>query len=169
MHGADTRYEGLPIERGRDQFLRELVRELAGVIEDTAGLDEAEGFIATVGGRMGSMMNDEYRRHIGERTLDRDQVAGVLVDLKRRIEGGFRIESIDEERIVLVNDRCPFGKYVIGRESLCMMTSNVFGRIVADNLGHARISIDEAIAKGDLHCRVVIDLSGHGEGREYFG
>lgn len=169
MHEIDARYESLPIGRDRDQFLRELVRELAGVIEDTTGLEEAEGFISTVGGRIGAMMNDEYRRHIGEERLGLDQVAVVLVDLKRRIDGGFRVESIDGERIVLVNDRCPFGEYVVGRQSLCMMTSNVFGRIVADNLGHARVDIEQAIARGDEGCRVVIDLSGGGAGREYFG
>ena len=169
MHEADTRYRKLPIGRDRDQFVRELVRELAGVIEDTAGLAEAEGFISVVGGRIGSMMNQEYKDHIGVRSLELDQVAGVLVDLKRRIEGGFRVESIEENRLVLVNDRCPFGEYVIGRQSLCMMTSNVFGRIAADNLGYARVTIEQAIARGDEGCRVVIDLSGDGVGREYFG
>lgn len=169
MHDADVLYENLPIGRDRDQFLRELVRELAGVIEDTAGLEEAEGFIAVVGGRIGSMMNDEYRDHIGEGALGPEQVAGVLVDLKRRIDGGFRIERIEHDRIVLVNDRCPFGEYVVGRESLCMMTSNVFGRIAAENLGHVRVDIEEALARGDEGCRVVVYLSGDGPGRDYFG
>jgi len=169
MHEIDARYRELPIERDRDRFLRELLRELAGVIEDTAGLEEAEGFVSVVGGRLGEKMNGEYRDHIGATPLDREQVAGVLVDLKRRIDGGFRVESIDERRIVLVNGRCPFGDFVVGRESLCMMTSNVFGRIAADNLGHVSVEISEAISRGDERCRVVIDLSGQGTGREYFG
>jgi signal transduction histidine kinase len=65
----------------------------------------------------------------------------VLTDLKRRIDGGFSIESINETRIVLVNTRCPFGTYVEDRESLCMMTSNVSGRIAAHNLGYTPIEL----------------------------
>ncbi len=169
MHELDTLFEELPIERDREQFLCELVRELAGTIEDTAGLKEAEGFISVVGGRMGTLMDAEYRRNGDGAALDLRQVAAALVDLKRRIDGGFSVESVDGNRIVLVNDRCPFGKYVVGRESLCMMTSNVFGRIAADNLGYARVDIVEAISRGDAGCRVIIDLSESGSGREYHG
>ena len=35
----------------------------------------------------------------------------------------------NEDRIVLGNRRCPFGEKVLGRPSMCMMTSNVFGSI----------------------------------------
>ena len=169
MDDVDVLFRDLPIGRDRDRFLRELVREVAGAIEDTAGLAEAEGFISVIGGRLGSVMGEEYRRFGELDALDRRQVAAALVDLKRRIDGGFSVESIDERRIVLVNTRCPFGEYVLGRESLCMMTSNVFGRIAADNLGYARVEIVEAIARGDAGCRVVVNLEEGGPGREYHG
>ena len=76
------------------------------------------------------------------------------------------------DRVVLGNRKCPFGRNVEGRPSLCMMTSNVFGRIAAENLGYSRVRIDEAIARGDAGCRVVIELRpteqpGDDE-REYF-
>ena len=134
IHMFDT----APIERDRDRFTRQLLRELAGVLEGSVGLEEAEGFISMVGARSGLVMNDEYRAAAGVDRLDVAQIAGALVDLKRRIEGGFSVERIDEDAIVLVNDACPFGSYVDGRRSLCMMTSNVFGRIAAENLGYAR-------------------------------
>ena len=38
----------------RDLFLRTLVRELAGTLESTVGLDEAAGYISVVGRRVGS-------------------------------------------------------------------------------------------------------------------
>ena len=157
------------IARDRDRFLRELLRELAGTLEASVGLEEAEGFIAMVGNRIGATLNDAYRADAGDRALTLDEVADALVDLKRRIEGGFSIESIDEERIVLVNTRCPFSRQVLGRPSLCMMTSNVFGRIAADNLGYARVDLLRAIARGDDGCRVVVWLTEGESGREYFG
>ena len=54
-----------------------------------------------------------------------------------------------------------------------MMTSNVFGRIAADNLGYAGVHIEEAIARGDPGCRVIISLKRKPERanidfREYF-
>lgn len=161
------------IGRDRDQFLRELLRELSGTLEAVVGLEQAAGFISTVGGRIGEVMNDEYRGLAGSDRLSSEQVAGALVDLKRRIDGGFSIESMDENQIVLVNTACPFGKYVEGRKSLCMMTSNVFGKIAAENLGYARVELEETIANGDGRCRVIVHLARPDDdevdiGREYF-
>lgn len=170
---AIEKISNINIGRDRDKFLRELIGELSSTLEEVIGLEEASGFIAVVGARLGAIMDAEYREALGVESLDVEHVAAAMVDLKRRIEGGFKIESIEDDKITLVNDRCPFGKYVEGRSSLCMMTSNVFGKIAADNLGYARLEIPEAIAKGDDGCRVVIHLkpqedSYTGSGREYY-
>jgi predicted ArsR family transcriptional regulator len=157
------------IGRDRDTFTRELLRELIDVLEDAVGQEEAEGFIGLVGGRIGVRMNQEYRSASSVENLDRRQVAAAMVDLKRRIDGRFTIESMDDDQIVLVNAACPFGEYVVGRQSLCAMTSNVFGRVAADNLGYARVELSETIAAGDAGCRVVVHFSEDGAGREYFG
>lgn len=161
-------FSDAPFSRDRDQFLRELVRELATVLEETVGLVEAEGFIAVVGNRIGEVMNKEYQSAAGLKSLDAKRVASALVDLKSRIQGGFSVESIDADKIVLANTRCPFGEYVRDRQSLCMMTSNVFGRITANNLGYARVELQETIAKGDSGCRIVVHLQEGDSGREYF-
>ena len=105
--------------------------------------------------------------------MSHEQVAAVLVDLKRRIEGDFFVVEQTDERLVLGNRQCPFGDKVIGRPALCMMTSNVFGSIAAQNLGYARVDIEQAIARGDAGCRVVLhfqrpDADDPGTGREYF-
>ncbi len=162
-------FSDLPVERDRDQFTRELLRELSGILEETVGLEKAAGFISMVGGRLGLQMDREYRAATRSERLTLAQVAAALVDLKDRIQGGFSIERLDNDAIVLTNDACPFGSFVEGRQSLCMMTSNVFGRIAADNLGYARVEIGESIAAGDERCHVVVHLSGDGPGREYFG
>jgi hypothetical protein len=38
------------------------------------------------------------------------------------------------------------------------MTSNVFGKITADNLGYACIELEQTIAAGDTGCKVVVHL-----------
>lgn len=162
-----------PVALERDGFLRSLVRELAGALEDVIGLDEASGFISLVGQRIGTEINADYTRALQLSRLDRRQVAEVLVDLKRRIQGDFYVIEENDEKIVLRNRRCPFGEKVIGRPSMCMITSNVFGSVAAGNLGYAKVVLEETIAQGAQGCRVTIYLRTTAEaeqtvGREYF-
>jgi predicted ArsR family transcriptional regulator len=118
---------------------------------------------------VGESMNGAYRQALQVSHLDRTQVARVLVDLKRRISGDFYIIEATEERLVLGNRACPFGELVTGRPSMCMMTSNVFGHIAAQNLGYAHVALEQTIARGDRECRVVVTLMPtDAEGREYF-
>ncbi|MEP2775857.1 MAG: methanogen output domain 1-containing protein [Luteolibacter sp.] len=170
---APVPIESLPIPLERDGFLRTLLRHLAGTLQDVVGLEEAGGFVSVVGQEMGNEMNHDYKKALGVPALSRKQVGEVLVDLKRRIQGDFFIIEEDEEKIVLGNRACPFGDKVLGRPALCMMTSNVFGSIAAENLGYARVVIDESIALGSNGCRVVVYLKPapeevESEGREYF-
>lgn len=143
---------------GKDLFMRSVLRELVGILEQTIGEREAEAYINHVGLALGRTLNEDYRASFAMEILDARRVAAALVDLKARIDGGFSIETLDAERIVLVNTACPFGDKVIGRPSLCRMTANVFGHIAAENLGYARVRIDKAIARGDAGCRVTIEI-----------
>jgi hypothetical protein len=155
----------------RDMFLRTLLRELSGTLQDVIGLDEASGYISIVGGAVGKRLDHAYRSALRVDRLTRQQVGEVLVDLKQRIQGDFYIVEEREDRIVLASRSCPFGEFVEGRPALCMMTSNVFGSIAAENLGYARVQIDEAIARGDAGCRVTVFLTPSadtGDAREYF-
>ena len=106
------------------------------------GLEEASGYINVVGAAMGEHINREYRRALSVDQLSREQVSAVLVDLKRRIQGNFFVLEETEDRIVFGNRACPFGAFVRDRPSLCMMTSNVFGAIAAENLGYAGIALE---------------------------
>lgn len=165
--------QSLDIPLERDVFLRTLIRELSGTLQDVVGMEEASGFISVVGQRVGDQINESYRQALALPRLEREQVAQVLVDLKRRIQGDFYIVEEDDEKIVLGNRACPFAEKVAGRPALCMMTSNVFGVIAAENLGYAKISIEQSIAMGDSACRVVVYLkptaaAESAKGREYF-
>ncbi len=161
----------IPLER--DVFLRTLIRELSGTLQDVVGLEEAAGFVSVVGQKVGDQINHDYKAALEVSGLDRSQVAEVLVDLKRRIRGDFYVIEEDEEKIVLGNRACPFAEKVLGRPAMCMMTSNVFGVIAAENLGYAKVELQQTIAKGDAGCRVVVHLkptpgAQKAEGREYF-
>jgi len=161
----------LPLER--DGFVRDMLRELSGVLEEVVGLDHATGFISVVGQRIGGRIGRSYRAALGAERLSPSQVGSVLVDLKRRIQGDFEVVEQDEEKIVLTATACPFGDKVHGRSSMCMMTSNVFGTIVADELGYARVELEQTIARGDGGCRVVVCLQEAGAeasltAREYY-
>jgi predicted ArsR family transcriptional regulator len=161
----------VPLER--DVFLRTLLRHLAGTLQKVVGLEEASGFISVVGQEMGDEINRSYKDALNVSSLTREQVAAVLVDLKRRIQGDFYVIEQDDEKIVLGNRACPFADKVMGRPALCMMTSNVFGSITADNLGYAKVALDQTIARGDAGCRVTVYLqpttvATAAQGREYF-
>lgn len=162
----------IPLER--DVFLRDLIRELSGLLEDMVGLEETSGFISVVGQNIGTQINQLYRQEMGIAKLNREQVAEVLSNLKNRIRGEFSIDEQDDDRIVFKCTACPFGDKVKDRSSLCMMTSNVFGVITADNLGYAKVSLEKTIARGDPECRVVVYLDAENSqtktanGREYY-
>lgn len=169
-----TTVQQLTIPLDRDIFLRSLIRELAGTLESIVGYEEAAGYISLVGQNLGDWINSIYLRELGGTALSRPQVAEVLVDLKRRINGGFRVVQQDEDSIVLFNTACPFEDKVLDRPSMCMMTSNVFGVITANNLGYAKVVLEETIARGDQGCRVVVHLRQTpaaviADGREYYG
>jgi predicted ArsR family transcriptional regulator len=169
--GTAVKDAAVPLER--DVFLRTLIRELAGTLQEVVGLDEASGFVSVVGQRVGEQINQGYKSALKVSNLSREQVAEVLVDLKRRIQGDFYIIEEDDEKIVFGNRKCPFEDKVIGRPAMCMMTSNVFGGIAAENLGYAKVVLEETIARGAPGCRVVVYLkptpeADAAEGREYF-
>ena len=166
--------EKLDVPLERDVFLRTLVRELSGTLQDVVGLEEASGFVSVVGQRMGQAIGDEYRRALATSRLSRDQAIGAMLDLKRRIQGDFYVIEADEEKVVFGNRKCPFAEKVLGRPAMCMMTSNVFGSIAADSVGYAKVALEKTIAQGDPGCRVVVYLrpsaeADQAEGRQYFG
>ncbi len=167
------RIQQLPIPLERDIFMRTLVRELANALEEVVGLEQASGFISVVGQVIGRQIGDYYRQALKTPALSPNQVAAVLVDLKRRIQGDFYILEQDNTKIVLGNRVCPFAEKVLGQKAMCMMTSNVFGCIAAENLGYAKVELRATIAEGAPECRVVVHLipgpdADAAEGREYF-
>lgn len=165
-------FHRLPIPVDRDLFIRNLLREFTQAIAEELGEDGAAHFVHRIGASTGDQFNVYYRAALKTTRLSREQVAAALVDLKRRINGDFYIVEESEDRIVLGNRACPFGSKVLDRPSLCMMTSSVFGSIAAKNVGYAKVTLKETIARRAPECRVVIYLKPTAEakaaaGREY--
>ena len=157
----------------RDGFFRDILRHLTGTLQDVVGQEEASGFVSVVGQRIGDELNAHYKSALQLNQLNREQVAAVLVSLKQKISGNFQVVSQSDEKIVLQSSSCPFGDKVIGRPSLCMMTSNVFGVIASENLGYAKVELSETIATGSEGCTVVLYLqqnqeSNNASGIDYF-
>jgi anti-sigma regulatory factor (Ser/Thr protein kinase)/predicted ArsR family transcriptional regulator len=145
---------------GRESFLRALVVQLARSVEDDHGPATAEAAVAQVGTDVGSRMEEAYRATRSlEGRLTQEQMADLYVRLKGAIGGRFRVAEMDDDRIVLVTDACPFGEVVRRSPSLCRMTSSVFGGIAARNAGGAAVQLEERIAVGDPGCRVVVWLA----------
>jgi predicted ArsR family transcriptional regulator len=168
-----SRMAALDIPLNRDLFMRTLVRELANVLSDVVGMEQAASFISVVGQGMGRQIDQTYRKALGVSSLNHEQMAAVLVDLKRRIKGDFYIVSQDDEQIVLRSRSCPFEDKVMGQKAMCMMTSNVFGSIAANNLGYAKVDLRQTIAEGAAECEVLVHLQMNErtdtlDGRDYF-
>ncbi len=150
--------EDLELPLDRDLFLRSLIGLFSGHLEERVGREETVAFVASVATAIGREIDTSYREALGVASLDREQVAEALVDLKRRVGGDFSILWSDERQIVLGNTACPFGETVAGRPGLCMMTRGVFREIAASNLGYARVELERTIAEGAPSCRVVVHL-----------
>ncbi|MBR2655615.1 MAG: transcriptional regulator [Loktanella sp.] len=165
----DATHSRAEIQLTRTGFFLDMISQISTALEEVVGLEDAEGYFALVGSAIGADLGRQYRAELGHDDLSTDEIGQVLVDLKKRIDGGFRIESVEDNKITLVNTRCPFGSHVVGRRSLCMMTSNVFGIISAEASGRASVDIEEAFATGHDRCRVVVYLNTPSSpGQQYF-
>ena len=148
-----TATEDLSMPLERDVFLRTLIRELSGTLQEVVGLEEASGFISLVGQRMGDQINESYKSAMGvsqlfARAKSQDPRRFKAADpgglLHRR--AGRREDHPGQSRVPVrrEGDRSP--------DDVHVMTSNVFGVIAAENLGYAKVVLEETIARGDAGC-----------------
>ncbi|WP_422826668.1 methanogen output domain 1-containing protein [Thalassococcus sp. BH17M4-6] len=163
--------ERAPVDLNAEAFFGDIVSTLAGTLEDVIGLEDSSAFVSVVGETLGLRIGALYSAELQGLPREPELIGRLLVDLKHRIGGAFELESVSDDQIVFVNSRCPFASRVIGRSSLCMMTTNVFGRITAEARGYARVQLTQTIASGAAGCRVVVNLdrsSGTRHGQEFY-
>lgn len=121
----------LDIKLEREDFSMELIASLSETLQDVLGITEASGIISVVGQKIGDQVNQQYLTALKVKSLPKANIANVLIDLKNRIHGKFYLLYEDNDKIILGNDICPFAEKIKNKPSLCMLTSNVFGRICA--------------------------------------
>lgn len=148
-----------------------LVAGMAELLETIAGAEDACVCVSSIAARMGSDIEKRYKAALGVQNLNRNQLIEALIDLNNRAGGKFSVIEQDEDRVVFGNCACPLGKAASNHPSLCMLTSNIFGRMSANAVGYAAVDLERTIAKGDSDCRVVLHLKRTESGpdtREYF-
>ncbi|WP_305970126.1 MULTISPECIES: methanogen output domain 1-containing protein [unclassified Mameliella] len=139
-------------------FFADIVGALSGTLQEVVGMDEASAFVARVGDDMGRSIADRYRDDDGALPAEPAEIGRILCDLKQKIGGHFELIEAGPDKLVFTASSCPFGRRVEGRPSLCMMTTNVFGRIAAEANGYASVEIDEALSIGHSRCHVTVHL-----------
>ena len=161
----------LDIDFDHHGLFNTLVADMAELLESIAGVEDACAYVSGIAARLGTDIEQQYKSALGVQHLSRDQLIEVLVDLKNRAGGAFSVIERDEDRVVFGNCSCPLGRAAANHPSLCMMTSNIFGRLTANAVGYAAVDLEETIASGAAECRVVLHLKRMEPGpgtREYF-
>ncbi|NVK56494.1 MAG: transcriptional regulator [Alteromonadaceae bacterium] len=154
----DIEFVELNVDIDQQRFYQQCLLELNEVLQSILGKNESAAFISLVSVRIAEFFIKQYHEQSGQRYFSVTQLANLFVDLKRRIGGDFFIEEVDSQKIVLRNNRCPFGDKILGNTALCNMTADVFGKIAVGSNNYAAVSVDEAIARGDPQCKVTILL-----------
>lgn len=148
-----------------------MVAGMAELLETVAGPEDACAYVSSIATRLGADIEKQYKSALGVQHLNRNQLIEVLIDLENRAGGDFSLTDQDEDRLVFENRACPLGKAASNHPSLCMLTSNIFGRMTANAVGYAAVDLERTIARGDSDCRVVLHLKRTELGpdtREYF-
>ena len=84
--------DSVTISLNRDVFLRTLVRDLAGTLENVVGLEEASGFISVVGQRIGEWIDAEYRQALAT-SID-------TLKLLKKADRGLDVERFVDDRYI---------------------------------------------------------------------
>jgi hypothetical protein len=155
---AEHRVGTLNVDFGRQSLFDFLLAGMVKVLEDNAGTEDASIFVGGIASQISADLEKKYIDALGVRALSRAQLIAILIDVQNRVSGDFYLVEESEERIVLGNRICPLGTAVRGHPALCMMTSQISGRLTANAHGYAAVDLEQTIARGDLGCRIVIYL-----------
>lgn len=166
IDARQQRITALKLDHNRDAFFVSMISEIADVLQSIIGVENAAGFVTTVADNIGSAITRDYTHALKIERLSKDVLADVLVDLKRRISGDFYVIEETEDRIVLGNRRCPYGKMVQGKPALCMMTSDILGRVASSSTSYAKVHLAKTIANYAPGCEIIIYLKPTEEARQ---
>lgn len=151
-------------------FFQTLVSHMTQTMHHVLGEDHAEAFLSIVSQQLGDQVNQNYQQALHVDQLDQEQVVAVIMDFKKRIGGEFYVIDEYPDRLILGNRHCPFAPLIEDQPMFCQVTANFIGTISADNLGYARVNVDQSMAQGHDHCQITIFWHPNDEmqGQEFF-
>lgn len=68
----------LEVKIDRDIFTRRLIKELAGVLQDLIGIEQANGYISLVGAKIGKMIEGLYKKALDVEMFNTEQIIDIL-------------------------------------------------------------------------------------------
>jgi len=136
----------IPVNINRDKFLTSIIADLAQNIDK----ENIRGAASKIGMKIGKNVEQLYKRFYGVERLNLEQLSEAIVDFEKKIGGDFFVVEKTHEKIILRNNKCPFGNNKIKEcPELCAITSGIFGIIAARNFGYGKVCLKRTIAKAD--------------------
>lgn len=151
----------VPVNLNKESFLNMLTIQLAAKSADKKA-------IKSVASKVADNIAELYKQYYDVDKLNMGQVIEAIEDAESKIGGKARVIEKTDKKFTIECSRCPFGDNVKLCQDLCYVTSNILGKLVAKNLGYAKVNIKTAIAQGSDHCLVDVYLKqGKEEGKEF--
>ncbi len=136
----------IPVNINRDIFLTQMITELALNLDK----NQAKGALNKIGLRLGKQIEELYKGFYGVEKLNVDQLTEALIDVEKKIGGDFSVVEKSPTKIILKNDKCPFGNDKVKEcPELCAITSSIFGIMAAKNFGYSKVCLKRTIAKAE--------------------
>jgi predicted ArsR family transcriptional regulator len=134
----------IPVDLNRTKFLKQIITGMCETIEPNL-LKEALEKSST---DFGKEVSDIYKKFHNTTKLTKTQLIDSIIDAMNKLGAHFSLISQDKEKIVFRNSKCLFGSEIKKCPLLCITTSSIVGKIIAENLGYSRVELKRSIANG---------------------
>jgi len=134
----------IPVDINKTKFLKEMI---TGICENIS-TDQLKKAIEKIAIKIGQEISDIYRNFHNTAKLTKTQLIDSIIDAMNKLGAHFSLISEDKDKIVFRNSKCLFGNKIKRCQLLCLTTSNIIGKIVAENLGYSRVELKRTIANG---------------------
>ncbi|MFH2028302.1 MAG: methanogen output domain 1-containing protein [Nanoarchaeota archaeon] len=133
----------IPVDLNKVSFLREMLVGICQNVESNQlkpALDKTSKII-------GKEISGLYQNFHKVERLTRLQMIDSVIDAMNKLGGSFSLVIEDEQRIILKNTICMYGKQIEKCHILYNTTLGIIKEIVTDNLGENIIQLNKTIPK----------------------
>ncbi len=114
---------------------------------------ERNEFISLLSSRLEEAIYDDYLG--GRKDIDLETMGATIAQVFNDLGGEFSA-SVEDEEIVVVGRRCPWGNESRRNPVTCMLTKSVSARFARHAWGGARVQVTKTLANKDDCCRILI-------------